>query len=60
MYKKVSFKFSKRRIIKNFQLCAGYVFYRRNVKKGVEPRGLKIEGGNPPTIYSICRPGKKI
>jgi hypothetical protein len=39
----------------NFQLYAGFVFYRRNVKKSVEPTGLRIEKGNPPTyIYSIC------
>jgi hypothetical protein len=40
----------------NFQLCAGFVFYRSNVKKSVEPRGLTIEKGNPPTIYSIFPP----
>jgi hypothetical protein len=37
----------------NFQLYAGFVFYRRNVKKIIEPTGLTIEKGNPPTIYSI-------
>ncbi len=54
--KKVSSKFSKRRIIMNPTGCR-FCFFRRNVKKSVEPTGLKIEEGNPPTIYSICRPG---